>query len=141
MAVCGGGVKDLGDGACEIKRMYVIPEARNAGRGRELLVALEDAARELGYERARLDTGPDAARRPAHVPRGGLRADRELQREPDGNVLRGKDTVSPILVAIAGLAILTFRLQGGPSGEPESIGETMEDEATAPTAPVRGEMA
>ena len=58
-AVCGGGVKDLGEGACEIKRMYVVPEARNAGRGRELLVALEEAARELGYERARLDTGPD----------------------------------------------------------------------------------
>jgi len=59
VAVCGGGVKDVGDGACEIKRMYVIPDARNAGRGRELLVALEDAARKLGYERARLDTGPD----------------------------------------------------------------------------------
>jgi MFS family permease len=48
---------------------------------------------------------------------------------------------APILVALAGLAILTFRLQGGPPAEPETIGETMEDEATAPTAPVRGEMA
>ncbi len=48
---------------------------------------------------------------------------------------------APILVAIAGLAILTFRLRGGPKAEPEAIGETMEDEATAPTAPVRGEMA
>ena len=57
-AVCGGGVKDLGDGACEIKRMYVVPDARNAGRGRELLQALEEAARALGYERVRLDTGP-----------------------------------------------------------------------------------
>ena len=57
-AVCGGGVKDLGDGACEIKRMYVAPRARNAGVGRELLEALEDAARGLGFERARLDTGP-----------------------------------------------------------------------------------
>ena len=56
--VCGGGVKDLGAGACEIKRMYVVPEARNTGRGRELLEALEEAARALGYERARLDTGP-----------------------------------------------------------------------------------
>lgn len=56
--VCCGGVKDLGDGACEIKRMYVAPEARRSGRARELLAALEDAARELGYEAARLDTGP-----------------------------------------------------------------------------------
>jgi GNAT superfamily N-acetyltransferase len=58
VAVCGGGVKALGDGTCEIKRMYVIPEARRKGYARELLVALEDAARELGYEIARLDTGP-----------------------------------------------------------------------------------
>ena len=58
IAVCGGGVKDLGDGICEIKRMYVIPEARRKGHARELLVALEDAAREHGYEIARLDTGP-----------------------------------------------------------------------------------
>jgi len=56
--VCCGGVKGLGDGACEIKRMYVAPGARRAGVGRELLGALEDAARELGYEVARLDTGP-----------------------------------------------------------------------------------
>ena len=48
---------------------------------------------------------------------------------------------APILVAVAGLAILTFRLGGGPSAEPEPLGETMADEATAPTAPVRGEMA
>ena len=58
-AVCGGGVKDIGAGACEIKRMYVVPEARNGGKGRELLEALEEAARELGYVRARLDTGPE----------------------------------------------------------------------------------
>ena len=58
VAVCGGGVKDLGNGRCEIKRMYVVPEARRRGYARELLVALEKAARELGYEIARLDTGP-----------------------------------------------------------------------------------
>lgn len=56
--VCGGGVKDLGAGACEIKRMYVVPEARGTGRARQLLTALEDAARGLGYGIARLDTGP-----------------------------------------------------------------------------------
>lgn len=56
--VCCGGVKDLGNGACEIKRMYVVPKARRSGRAGELLRALEEAARGLGYEIARLDTGP-----------------------------------------------------------------------------------
>ncbi len=58
VAVCGGGVKDIGDGACEIKRMYVIPEARNAGIGRELLVALEDAAREARLRTSAARHGP-----------------------------------------------------------------------------------
>ncbi len=56
--VCCGGVKGLPDGACEIKRMYVVPDARGRGVARLLLAALEDAARELGYQVARLDTGP-----------------------------------------------------------------------------------
>ena len=56
--VAGGGVKTLAPGLGEIKRMYVVPEARGRGVARELLVALEEAARELGYERVRLDTGP-----------------------------------------------------------------------------------
>jgi GNAT superfamily N-acetyltransferase len=56
--ICGGGIKRLPDGACEIKRMYVVPEARGRGIARALLVALEDEARALGYAVARLDTGP-----------------------------------------------------------------------------------
>ena len=56
--VCGGGVKPLGDGAAEIKRMYVVPAARRRGFARALLGALEDAARDLGYDVVRLDTGP-----------------------------------------------------------------------------------
>ena len=55
--VCGGGVKRLPDGACEIKRMYVVPGARRSGVARALLAALEDAARAMGYRIARLDTG------------------------------------------------------------------------------------
>lgn len=56
--VAGGGVKRLDDETAEIKRMYVVPEARSRGHARRLLYALEDAARELGYVRVRLDTGP-----------------------------------------------------------------------------------
>jgi GNAT superfamily N-acetyltransferase len=55
--VCGGGLKRLPDGACENKRMYVVPEARRSGIARALLTALEDEARALGYRIARLDTG------------------------------------------------------------------------------------
>jgi GNAT superfamily N-acetyltransferase len=57
--VCCGGVKRLDERACEIKRMYVAPQARGQGVARVLLGALEAAARELGYAVARLDTGPD----------------------------------------------------------------------------------
>jgi len=55
--VAGGGVKRDADGVAEIKRMYVVPEARQQGLGRRLLEELEAAARELGYARIRLDTG------------------------------------------------------------------------------------
>jgi GNAT superfamily N-acetyltransferase len=57
-AVAGGGLKRLSAEAAEIKRMYVMPEARSRGHARRLLAALEGAARGLGYEIARLDTGP-----------------------------------------------------------------------------------
>jgi GNAT superfamily N-acetyltransferase len=58
-AVACGGLRRLEDGACEIKRMYVVPDARSRGVGRALLQALEASARELGYERVRLDAGPE----------------------------------------------------------------------------------
>lgn len=55
--VCCGGIKDLGPGVCELKRMYVVPEARGRGIARALLGALEDQARAMGYQIVRLDTG------------------------------------------------------------------------------------
>jgi ribosomal protein S18 acetylase RimI-like enzyme len=57
-AVAGGGLRRLGDGVAEIKRMYVRPEARSRGLAAGLLRTLEEAARALGYASTRLDTGP-----------------------------------------------------------------------------------
>src|SRR3954470_17287152 len=56
VAVAGGGVRGLGGGVAEIKRMFTVPDARGRGHGRRLLAALEEAARSLGYARVRLDT-------------------------------------------------------------------------------------
>jgi GNAT superfamily N-acetyltransferase len=56
--VAGGGVKRLSPEAAEIKRMFVVPEARSRGHARRLLGALEEAAADLGYRVVRLDTGP-----------------------------------------------------------------------------------
>ncbi len=60
--VCCGGIKRLPDGACEIKKMFVAPAARQRGVARALLRELERRARELGYALARLDTGPRQGR-------------------------------------------------------------------------------
>lgn len=50
---------DLGyaDGDAEIKRMYVVPEARGRGLSRLVLAALEDDARAAGRTRMVLETG------------------------------------------------------------------------------------
>jgi GNAT superfamily N-acetyltransferase len=56
--VAGGGLRTVGHGLGEIKRMYVVPAWRGLGIARELLGALQEAARGLGMTRVRLDTGP-----------------------------------------------------------------------------------
>src|SRR3954468_1420044 len=55
-AIACGGLRALPDGAAEVKRMYVVPDARGRGVAARLLARLEDEARRLGYGRVRLDT-------------------------------------------------------------------------------------
>jgi GNAT superfamily N-acetyltransferase len=64
-AVACGGLRLLGDGEAEIKRMYVVPQARGTGVAIAVLRALEQQARGLGLTGLVLETGtlqPEAIR-------------------------------------------------------------------------------
>ena len=49
------------EGECEIKRMFVMPEARGKGLGRALAEAIIAEARNIGYDTVKLDTMPHLA--------------------------------------------------------------------------------
>ncbi|MEV6653650.1 GNAT family N-acetyltransferase [Streptomyces sp. NPDC051219] len=63
-AVGCGGLRDLGGGAGEVKRMYVDPARRGSGIAARILRALEEWARGQGWTSLRLETGD---RQPAAV--------------------------------------------------------------------------
>ncbi len=64
-AVGCGGLRHLGNGEAEIKRMYVRPDHRGTGVSVAVLSHLEEHGRRLGLRRLALETGdrqPDAMR-------------------------------------------------------------------------------
>jgi GNAT superfamily N-acetyltransferase len=56
-AIACGGICRFDGTRAELKRMYVVPEARGRGLGRDVLEALESEARRLGYRAVVLETG------------------------------------------------------------------------------------
>jgi putative acetyltransferase len=49
-------MRDLGDGVCEMKRLYLAPAARGHGLGKALVAAIIATARARAYATMRLDT-------------------------------------------------------------------------------------
>jgi ribosomal protein S18 acetylase RimI-like enzyme len=53
------GLRKIGNGICEMKRLYVRKNARGLGIGKKLVEMVINDAKKIGYKKMRLDTLPD----------------------------------------------------------------------------------
>jgi ribosomal protein S18 acetylase RimI-like enzyme len=75
------------DGCCEMKRLYVLPEARGLGLGKALIVAVIGEAERIGYREMRLDTLPTMAEAISLYEQAGFRPIEAYYRTPIAGTL------------------------------------------------------
>ena len=90
-AIACGGLRDLGAGVAEVKRMWVSDDWRGAGLGGRLLRALEEHARALGHRVVRLDTNGALVEAIAMYDRAGYRRIGRYSDNPYAQVWFEKD--------------------------------------------------
>jgi ribosomal protein S18 acetylase RimI-like enzyme len=70
------------DGCCEMKRLYVAPQARGSGLGERLVAAVVREAERIGYREVRLDTLPFMTTAIALYGKGGFEVIGRITRAP-----------------------------------------------------------
>lgn len=89
------GLRDLGDGIAEMKRMYLQPAFQGRGIGKGLTVALIEAATCLGYAAIRLDTVTRLERAVTLYRQMGFREIPAYRYNPDPTVLYLEKRLTP----------------------------------------------
>jgi GNAT superfamily N-acetyltransferase len=85
------GLRGLSDGTGEVKRMWVATPARGHGVGGQLLAAVEEQARRLGYSRLLLDTNGALTAAMRLYAQNGYAAIERYNDNPDATHFFGKD--------------------------------------------------
>lgn len=94
-------LQDLGDGVCEMKRLFVAPGHHGRGLGRLLALRVIEEAVAIGYHSMRLDTGPKQAEAQGLYTRLGFRRiDPYYELDPemrDWLIFMERDLTAPVV--------------------------------------------